>query len=282
LWAKKYTLRYAVARQAFEYKNEREYHSKDPGKNFAVTLQMTISVIDPIAVVQHEINDIQSYLDLNIPYWIQPLVEEYGIEDFKEVRRVIQQIDQYSEIRSNLRSRGLAVNQVLSYIRLSKEDWEHFKKIEDMKKQQELAWIEMQNKRKIQKQEQEWALEDEEIKKKIEAEEKAKLLDAFEKQGIYGGIIQGASKQQLLDILLKDHEDLKSLKKEAFEKILQSPHIDIDDIMNSIKLVGMRDLTIDVDQPLQLEQAKEKLVEAEWGKLDELLEAEEQIEERDE
>lgn len=51
LWTKRYTLRYKMTRQAFEYKNEREYYSKDPVKSFFVTLRMNISVIDPIAIV---------------------------------------------------------------------------------------------------------------------------------------------------------------------------------------------------------------------------------------
>ncbi|MFC7441178.1 hypothetical protein [Laceyella putida] len=280
LRAKNYTLRFEVARQTFDYKHEREYQSKDPGKSFGVTLQMSVSVKDPVAVVQNEINDLQSYLDRNMPYWIQPLVAEYGVQDFKEVRTVIQQIDQRSEIRSNLESRGLTVNQVLAHVRLSEEDWEHYKKMEDLKKQYEYAKLEQEKKRELEKQQQEYALEDQELKKKIEAEEKAKLLEALQKHGLYGGIVEGASKQQLMGLLFKELDDLKSLQKEAVERILQSPNADIDDIMNTMKLVGMRDLTQQSEQPLQLEQAKEKPVDAEWDGLDELLE-EEMEEERD-
>ncbi|MGA8944113.1 MAG: hypothetical protein WB502_15575, partial [Thermoactinomyces sp.] len=114
LWTKRYTLRYKVTRQSFEYKNEREYYSKDPVKNFFVILRMNISVKDPIAIVKSEIDDVQSYLDLNIPFWIQPIIEKYGIEDIDKVKKVVQQIDQCTEIRSDLESKGFAVNQVLA------------------------------------------------------------------------------------------------------------------------------------------------------------------------
>lgn len=275
LWTKRYTLRYKVTRQAFEYKNEREYYSKDPVKNFFVILRMNISVKDPIAIVKSEIDDVQSYLDLNIPFWIQPIIEKYGIEDIDKVKKVVQQIDQCTEIRSDLESKGFAVNQVLAHVRLSKEDWEHLKKIEDMKKKQELAWVEMQNKRKLQMQEQEWALKDEQRLKEIESEEKEKLLEVFEKYGVYGGIIQGASKQQFVDILLKDNDELKSFRKKAFDKILELQNMDIFDIINTIKLVEMRNLTSDVQKSNKLIQTKDQFVE-EWDKFDRLLEAEKQ------
>lgn len=214
-------------------------------------------------------------MDLNIPYWIQPIIEKYGIEDLDEVKKVIQQIDQCTEIRSDLESKGFAVNQVLAYVRLSKEDWEHYKKIEEMKKKQELAWIEMQNKRKLQMQEQEWALKDEQRLKEIESEEKAKLLEIFEKYGVYGGIIQGAGKQQFIDILLKDNEELKSFRKKAFDKILELQNMDIFDIINTIKLAEMGNLTSNIEKSNKLIQTRDQFVE-EWDQFDKLLEAEEQ------
>lgn len=205
---------------------------------------MTILVKDPEAVVRNVIHDLESYLEMNLPYCIQPLVEEYGIEDVKKVRNLMRKIVQNSEIQSDLEKKGFMIDKVLAYVGLSNEDWQHLKKVEELKRKQELTRIQIQNEREIQKWKQEWALEDEKVK----------------------------SRQKLLDIMLKEYENRKSLYKELLDKVIQSlDPKNIDDmdirttnIFNNVMKHLMEDLTEPANQPLQLERAEK---ESEWDRI---------------
>lgn len=267
LWTKKYTIRYAVVRNLFDYKHEKEYPSLEPGKNFRVTMNITISVKDPVAVVKSEIHDLRNYLEANIPYWIQPIVEDYTIEDFKQVRTKIQNIDQHAQIRKKLEEKGFSVGEIRANVFLSKADWQHFQKIEELKKSHELKRLQLENERDIQKTMQQWKLEDEDIRIKREEEEKRKLLKAFQEGGFPAFVIQAAStSNEVLEIILKERNDVKAAY-QGFMAQIMNENADPEDKLRMIKKMGE---IFSVQQPL-LEESKKEIEGESWDDLKRLV-----------
>ncbi|MEH7349150.1 hypothetical protein [Gottfriedia acidiceleris] len=147
----RYTIRYSVERSAYSYRHISEYPSKVPGKTFRVTLQFSVSVEDPIKVVEYDIKNIRDYLNENVSYWMAPLFQVYAIEDFREVQQLVESLDSKTELLKDLKDRGIKVTQFQATVGLSESDWGHFKKIEEMKKQQEIELRKIQEQKELEK-----------------------------------------------------------------------------------------------------------------------------------
>lgn len=262
----RYTIRCSVVRGAFTYRHLSEYPSMNPGKTFRITIQFSVAVTDPIKVVEFDVQNINKYLDDNMPYWLAGIFENYAIEDFREVQQLIKNLDQNIGMQKDLEARGFSISQFQATVGLSESDWSHFEKIEEMKKHQDIEKRKIEEQQELQKmkiekdkeltrmqaeieeirKQKELLLEEIETRSKLETErlifeEKLKtnelLLEKMKKEGDLGRtVLTSDSVSQINQTILKDIEDKKELQRQLINKLIESG--DFSDPEYVLKMMG--------------------------------------------
>ncbi|RSK28763.1 hypothetical protein EJF36_18835 [Bacillus sp. HMF5848] len=301
LKAKKYMIRYTVSMNSVSVNHQREYSSSDPGRYFNINVKVGVKVKDPIAIVENDVKDSGKFLQDNLVYWIQPITDDYSIEDFADVKAQFQKLKQQSDIVEQIERMGYEVTELHASARLSKADWEHYQKIVELKRKQELTELEMEIERKQKKKQTEWQLEDDDVRKKREKEEeeerrrkqkdeeeerKRKMRDAIRSGGIIDALIEGsASNDEVLSYLQTQQNDIKQMQKMVFEKVINSEDTDVEDMVKLMKKMG--EITQVNSQPqLAYGEDKErdsadKKLEGNWGQTKQLLEKSDDNDEED-
>lgn len=234
---KKYSFRYSVSRVPFGYKHDHNYASKVPGKNFRVIVNITVKVVDPEKIVKMGLDNLKKHLDDNMHYWIQPITEEYSIEEFQQIKQKMQLIKSESTIVAELAEYGLQVTELKALVRLSPEDWLHYQKMEEMKRQHQVEQLKRQQQLEFEEQERARKKQEEEEKKRAEEERKRKAAEAL----LNGGDLQFAievseNNDQLLNFVFDKLKSDRSLQQLAMETIIKNG--DVDDVIRATKHMG--------------------------------------------
>jgi len=168
LKADNYSTRYTVKKNSYTYKNFTDYHSMDPGRDFQISVQANVSVSNPIAVVQHDIKNIQEYMAANTKYWFESITVNYKIEEFPQLKDKIHHAVANTNMIKELEKRGFTASQLQAEASLGKKEWEFYEKQETIKRDAALELTRLAEEEKIRKVEAQIKLQEEQVQRERE------------------------------------------------------------------------------------------------------------------